>query len=140
MNLVQWNMVVDGAVDDSPWGSPWLASVERVIEVAERLNDRVQIWPAVPVELSLLEQVKAYARAHYDTGGWDVVVECWSDHQITEALTVLEPGGWHEAATIEEALNRTALMACVTVWADQQADAAVEGCTGDKFCRYHEHT
>jgi hypothetical protein len=142
VNLSYWNIVVRDEVDDSPWGSPWLCSVERAIEVANRpdLNDAVQIWPTAPLELSLVEQVKAYARAHYDTGGWNVIIEAWDDDRIADSLTVYGPrGGPRQAANLEEAIKHSTLGACVDIWADQQADAAIEGCTGDQFCSYHQH-
>jgi hypothetical protein len=141
MELVQWNVVHNGEVDYSPWGSPWVCSVERAIHVAERLGPDTQIWPAVPQELSLVEQIEAYARAHYDTGGWDVIVECWSPEQIEKALSVWGPSDTHphQAATLEEAITKSTLASVIDVWADRQADAAVEGCTGDRFCQYHTH-
>lgn len=35
---------------------------------------------------ALVEAVKAYARDHYETGGWDVVIECHSDAEIAGAI------------------------------------------------------
>lgn len=34
----------------------------------------------------LVETVKAYALIHYARDGWDVLVECWSDADIAEAI------------------------------------------------------
>jgi len=35
---------------------------------------------------ALIAAVKAHARANYNTGGWDYVVECWSDDEIAVAI------------------------------------------------------
>lgn len=125
MNLCYWNVVQDGNVERSPWGSPWLCSVERAIAVAERLADRVQLYPVKPPVLSLEEQVAAYARAHYDTGGWDVIVETMSLADIRKDL-VSYPGGGPTAVpclTIEQVLTDSILLSCVSIWDDRQADA-----------------
>jgi hypothetical protein len=63
----------------------------------------------------LVEAVKAHALAHYNDGGWDVVVECMDDAEIERWL--LEDG----AATVEEAL--AVFAGPVGVWADREADA-----------------
>jgi hypothetical protein len=88
----------------------------------------------------LVTQIKAYAYGHYDCGGWDVIVECWSDERIADSLNVWGPKDTqpHRAASLEGALTKSTLATCVAIWAERQADAAVEGCTGDKFCGYHE--
>jgi hypothetical protein len=90
--------------------------------------------------MPLVEQIRGYASGHYDCGGWDVIVECWSPDKIRGALSVWGPGNTqpHQAATLEEAITNSTLASCVDVWSDQQADAAVEGCTGDSFCLYHD--
>ena len=62
---------------------------------------------------TLIEQVKQYALDHYTDGGWDVVVECWSDAEIAVKI------GY--AVTLEEALNE--FRPLIEVWADRQADA-----------------
>ena len=33
-----------------------------------------------------IEKVRAYALANYEQGGWDIVVESYSDNEIKEAL------------------------------------------------------
>lgn len=63
--------------------------------------------------LSLVEQVKAYALARYETGGWDVIVECYSDDELAEAID--------GAKTLRGALRK--LSPLVSVWADRQAEA-----------------
>jgi hypothetical protein len=103
---------------------------------AEQLNTLLRAYgnelhECEPQAGGLVTQIRAYAYGHYDCGGWDVIVEAWSDQQIAYAI-----GG---AANLEEALTKSNLSTCVAIWADRQADAAVEGCTGDKFCSYHDH-
>ena len=34
----------------------------------------------------LIEAVKKHALANYNTGGWDYIVKCWSDHEIKMAI------------------------------------------------------
>ena len=36
---------------------------------------------------NLIQVVKAHALAHYETAGWDFVVECWDDRDILSTLT-----------------------------------------------------
>lgn len=61
----------------------------------------------------VLEQVKQHALAHYEDGGWDVVVECYTDAELAEAIA--------GATTLKGALAK--LQPLVEVWADRQADA-----------------
>jgi len=61
----------------------------------------------------LVDAVKAHALAHYEDGGWDVVVECFDDAEIAEVIG--------KATTVSGALRKFATM--VDVWADRQADA-----------------
>jgi hypothetical protein len=63
--------------------------------------------------MTLVEQVKAHALAHYEDGGWDVIVECWEDEDIARQI-----GG---ARTLTGALAKLAPF--VDVMADRQADA-----------------
>lgn len=65
----------------------------------------------------LLAQVKQYALDHYTDGGWDVIVECFTDEELAEAI-----GG---ATTLKGALRK--LRPPVSVWADRQADARICG-------------
>ena len=61
----------------------------------------------------LVAAVKEYAQANYEKGGWDVIVECWDDEQIS---TVIAP-----AKTLDAALKN---MRCIVdVYAERQADA-----------------
>jgi hypothetical protein len=44
-------------------------------------------------DMTFVAEVKAYAIAHYETDGWDVVVECYADDEIeiiTEGATTAE--------------------------------------------------
>ena len=60
----------------------------------------------------LIEQVKAYAREHYEDGGWDVIVECWSDEDIAEQIG--------SARTLNGAIKR--FKDIVAIYSDRQAD------------------
>lgn len=35
---------------------------------------------------TLISHVKEHALLNYTTGGWDYIVECWSDAEIGEAI------------------------------------------------------
>ena len=59
----------------------------------------------------LVTAVQAYALAHYDEGGWDVVYEAYSPAELAEAI-----GG---ATTIRGALAQ--FQGPVNVWAERQA-------------------
>jgi hypothetical protein len=63
----------------------------------------------------LAPAVYAFAEQHYNDGGWDVIVECWSVDMIEEKI--IERG----ARTLEEALD--IFRPLVDTWADRQADA-----------------
>lgn len=62
---------------------------------------------------SLVEAVKAHAKAHYEDGGWDVIVECWEDADIEKVIA--------GARTERGAIRKVAVV--VSVYADRQADA-----------------
>lgn len=72
---------------------------------------RARLAAAVPA--SLVAEVRAYATDHYTDGGWDVIVECWSDADIAHAI-----GG---ATTLLGARRKLATV--VSVFADHEADA-----------------
>jgi len=61
----------------------------------------------------LVQQVKEYALANYEKGGWDVIVECWDDEEIASEI-----GG---ARTLKGALRKMSFV--IDVYADRQADA-----------------
>ena len=54
-----------------------------------------------------------YAQEHYEDGGWDVIVECWTIEAIMETL--------EDDESQEEALE--GFKDLVSVWAERQADA-----------------
>lgn len=61
----------------------------------------------------LIREVKRYANDHYADGGWDVIVECFTDEELNKAIG--------RATTLRGAIHK--LRASVNVWADRQADA-----------------
>lgn len=64
---------------------------------------------------TLVDFIKTYANDHYEDGGWDVIVECWSDDDILDYL--LERSAESQADALYAFRN------IVEVWADRQADA-----------------
>lgn len=48
----------------------------------------------------LVSAVRAHAITHYNTGGWDVLVECWNDAEIIEEIA--------GARTVKGAINNCA--------------------------------
>ena len=54
-----------------------------------------------------------YAQEHYEDGGWDVIVECWTIEAIMETL--------EDDESQEEALE--GFKDLVSVWAERQSDA-----------------
>ena len=54
-----------------------------------------------------------YAQEHYNDGGWDVIVECWSLKEIMDEIQDDDSKG--------DALKH--LESVVDVWAERQADA-----------------
>ena len=61
----------------------------------------------------ILMQIRDYARAHYEDGGWDVIEECWSDDRLREEI--------RKRKTYNATMKF--LRRLVSIWADQQADA-----------------
>jgi hypothetical protein len=66
-----------------------------------------------PTTQPLIDAVKAHALAHYQDGGWDVIVETYDDGMIAEQIG--------KARTPAGAIRKFAPL--VDVWADRQADA-----------------
>jgi hypothetical protein len=64
---------------------------------------------------NLIDAVKKHANEHYEDGGWDVLVECWSDKDILNHLNT------YGARTEKQAVE--SFKTVVSVWADRQADA-----------------
>ena len=63
--------------------------------------------------MDLVAALKQYATDHYNDGGWDVVVECYTDDEIADRIG--------DAKTLDEAVD--AFDALIDVWRDRQADA-----------------
>lgn len=61
----------------------------------------------------IIAAVKAHALANYEAGGWDVVVECWSDEDIANAIG--------RVTTVAGAIRK--IRPVIDVYADRQADA-----------------
>ncbi|MFM9643147.1 hypothetical protein [Streptomyces turgidiscabies] len=77
-------------------------------------------WQRRCLEISMVETVKAHARANYDLG-WDTVVECYGDAEILEYLR----SEYVNATTPEEAVKAFGSLA--DEWASQQCGALVDG-------------
>jgi len=63
----------------------------------------------------LIEGVKAHAVENYEQGGWDYIVECYSDDEIVDLI--VEAG----ATTLAKAIE--AIGGIVEIFADRRADA-----------------
>lgn len=61
----------------------------------------------------MVAEVKAYALEHYNEGGWDVIVECWTDEMIASELV--------RTRTLHGAVRKIAQL--TGVYAERQADA-----------------
>jgi hypothetical protein len=70
----------------APYGVRALAQCWAELSPAEQAEWATpKIEPALtPAEL--VAAVKAHATANYESGGWDIIVECWSDAEIEEAI------------------------------------------------------
>lgn len=63
----------------------------------------------------LIDAVKKHAEDHYNDGGWDVIVECWTESDIADYLKKNKVKDANQAiAAVKE---------IVDVYADRQADA-----------------
>ena len=67
----------------------------------------------------MVQFIKAHALTNYEEGGWDVIVECWSDDEIAEHL--IEHGATNEHDAVR------AFFYLVDVWSERQADARICG-------------
>jgi len=70
-----------------------------------------------PAERRAAERFYAYATDKYNDGGWDVVVEAMTIEEIAETFAA------EGITSLSQALRKSALAACVDVWADREADA-----------------
>lgn len=67
----------------------------------------------------IARRIYEYAQGHYDDGGWDVIVECYTHQQIVAAVWGSDE---HEVAvTYEAALAEVSEL--VSIYADREADA-----------------
>lgn len=69
------------------------------------------------MKLSLVQAVKDHAKAHYEEGGWDMVVECYEDREIAEAI--------EGCTTKEEAIARLGEIA--GIYHDRRKGAWADG-------------
>jgi len=66
---------------------------------------------------TFVEAVKAHARKHYEEGGWDYVIECYSDAEIAATIA--------GATTIAGAIRKIGKV--LKDRADYRADIEAEG-------------
>jgi len=64
----------------------------------------------------LITAVRAYAERHYEQGGFDILVECWTDADIEAEIG--------KARTLSGALRK--LRPCLRVVADYRAEVRAE--------------
>ena len=62
----------------------------------------------------IAEGVRRYALDHYEEGGWDVIVECWSNDDILDYVGAVR--------TVNGAVKKLK-SGVVSVYADYEADA-----------------
>ncbi len=67
--------------------------------------------------IELAKGVMAHAEAHYEDGGWDVMVECMTIEDIADEIDKHGP----RVRSVSGAIRSVHFM--VDVWADRQADA-----------------
>jgi hypothetical protein len=70
----------DQAADDGHTYNPALGQYEWLYSHA------VELAALSPLMLDFIEAVKAYAIVNYETDGWDIVAECYSDDDIAELI------------------------------------------------------
>lgn len=66
----------------------------------------------------IAKQILAHAEAHYEDGGWDVIVECHDEASIIEMVWGIAP---ETADTFDAAMAE--VRDVVSIWADREADA-----------------
>jgi hypothetical protein len=129
MTKLSWYQVTyQGKPENSPWGQLWLLEDGRRAELEPQLTPLgTTLEPVDPPEnATLTDQVKAYARGHYDTGGWDYVVEAISDDEIIPLLEYLPDDGTilgRSCLTMGEVLENSLLPTVISRWADARNDA-----------------
>jgi len=65
----------------------------------------------------LVEAVKAHARTHYNTGGWDFIIECFTDDEIAARLAE------HGIATAEDAIEH--FLQLIQLWDEHRAEMSL---------------
>ena len=70
----------------------------------------------------LVDSVKAYALEHYEDGGWDVIVEAWTDAMIADLLRGNYSTKTSRCRSPKGAIRRVRNDA-VSIYCDYQADA-----------------
>ena len=71
------------------------------------------------------EAIMKHAEEHYEEGGWDVIVECYTEGELVNMMGPGTPGmsGYLSANRSSEEDIETLRTGLVAIWADQQADA-----------------
>ena len=78
----------------------------------------IMTYPADrPTLDELVAYVKRYALDHYNEGGWDYIVECYSDAELAE---IIGPRVKTEAGAIRKVADRTGIHIRAEVRADIQ--------------------
>lgn len=137
VNYVRWNLPPE-CYGSSQKYDAWIskARVESMIERSEERDDPAELearsgtWTIDASEFArqmeheaeleaaqlaaLVRAVNMHARAHYNEGGWDVIVECWDDAEIAQLLV--------EDAVTTEAEAIAAFVPLVEVWREQETD------------------
>jgi|TARA_Y100000052_G_scaffold27190_1_gene34003 hypothetical protein len=67
-----------------------------------------------------LEQLKAHAIAHYNEDAWDVIVECYTDHELAALVG--------RASTLQGAIRKC--LAVTKPIAERRAEHAAEAALG----------
>jgi hypothetical protein len=75
----------------------------RYIDIDGLVRISSRVW-------NLVNAIKAHAKENYDTGGWDVIVEAWSDHDLAEEVKTCR--------TVRGAVARVAGIA--SIYADRE--------------------
>jgi len=88
--------------------------VRATVNILNKTKERNLMSSTSPVaQLELIKAVREHAEAHYNDGGWDVIVECWDDKQIANCID--------GSKTVKGAIRKVAIIAAIH--ADRQADA-----------------
>lgn len=110
------------------------AEWEVELEETGTIAGAVSVSESFHEQINLVQSLKTHAIANYNAGGWDVIVECYTDFEISEILTEAN------ATTLDEAIK--AFSSIVDVMAERQADARISaGCTctdASLTCHCHE--